>query len=79
MHPVFLFHPQYFFLQHAVTLGNKKPKKLQETENAMWAMMLNMAAGVNQEEQMTNFFNKLDMIENLEDAPLEADWFVNSE
>jgi len=65
-----------FISQHAIALGNDKPKRLQQTENALWAMLLNMAIGLDQREEMSRFFDKLDEFDLLENEPMEEDWFV---
>jgi hypothetical protein len=60
-----------------VLLGNTKPKCLHHTENALWSVLFNIAGGLDQGDEFSNFFQQLDEMEAIGE-PLHADCFVES-
>jgi hypothetical protein len=68
-----------FVSQLSVAFGSQKPKRLWETENALWLLMMNMAVSTDHAEELSRFFQKLESIDLLEDEPVEADWFVKGQ
>jgi hypothetical protein len=61
-------------LEHAVSLGNQKPKCLRDTENALWKMLFDMAAGGDPGTGITSLLQRFEEIET-SGEPLERDWF----
>jgi hypothetical protein len=68
--------------QHAVSLGNEKPKGLREVEKALWRTIFSRAAGTPMDGALGPFMEKIRQVEQMgkmEKSALQPFWFGESE
>jgi hypothetical protein len=63
--------------QHAVAMGNDKPKSLRSVENYLWKAFMNMALSADQHEQMQEFIQYTSNIGDIQQIE-DLRWFVKS-
>jgi hypothetical protein len=63
--------------QHAVAMGNDKPKSLQTVENHLWKALMNMALGADLDEQMQGFIQSTSYVADIREIEV-LNWFVQS-
>jgi hypothetical protein len=58
-------------------LGNRRPKRLRETENAVWTLLFSMAAGAEPKDAFRSMIEKFEQLDRAVDS-IDGNWFTAS-